>query len=248
VTRTAPASDEGAPRQRLLIPAYFYPAGSEWQEMCDALEDARTEAVIVMNPGDGPGAAADWKYADAVAYCRARGQTVIGYVDTGYGERALSLVTADIDRFFELYPIDGIFVDQVSNDSRRKITGYYRRLYRSIKERRPDALVIGNPGVPAVTRWQVRSTPIADVLVVFEGTAHQYVNWRPPRWVTARNAGAFAHLVYGSEGAATTASICAAAGEKHAGWIYVTRGDGPNPWGLPPEAALIDSPGLARRS
>jgi Spherulation-specific family 4 len=240
-------SDEGAPGRRLLIPAYFYPGGSEWQEMCDALEGARAEAVIVMNPGDGPGAAADWKYADAVAYCHAKGQTVIGYVDTAYGARAFSLVTTDIDRFFELYALDGIFVDQVSNDSRRRITGYYRRLYRYIKERWPDALVVGNPGVPAVTRWQVRSTPIADVLVVFEGSAQEYAHWRPPRWVSARDAAAFAHLVYGSEGAAMTASICAAAGERHAGWIYVTRGDGANPWGLPPETALIDCPALARR-
>ena len=234
--------------QRLLIPAYFYPRGTQWRKMCDALDERGIEAVIVMNPASGPGVAADPAYRSVLDDCRSRHQTVIGYVDTDYRRRKPSLVRADIERFYELYPgIEGIFLDQVSNEPARSVKSHYRKLYRSIKERRPGALVVANPGVPALTPWQVRGGGIADVLCVCEMPAAEYAAWAPPAWVTERDASGFAHLVYGTAGAGETASVCVASAGRNAGWIYATPGVMPNPWDRPPVPEMYAWPGLGRR-
>jgi hypothetical protein len=244
-TPSAP-SDTG---QRLLIPAYFYPFGTIWQEMADALVAEGIRAVIVANPANGPGPERDWMYGDAIEYCRAKGHTVLGYVDTNHRLRKLSDVKADVAEFYRLYPaIEGIFLDQVSNEPARQVKRYYRNLYRSIKDVRPDALVVGNPGVPALTRWPVRGGGIADVLCVFEGAAADYMDWDPPRWVRSKEPGGFAHLVYATDGAEMTAAVAAASQAKHAGWIFVTQGLVPHPWGLPPERAMYAHPCLERRA
>jgi hypothetical protein len=243
---------DDAPRagnQRLLIPAYFYPAGLEWQEMCDALDTSGVTAVIIMDPADGPGNAVDLNYHSALDYCHSKRQTVIGYVYTEYRKRSLSEVKADIDRFFRLYPaIDGIFIDQISNDTAPAVKGYYRKLYDHVKAKAPTALVVGNPGAAATTPWQVENPIVADVLVVFEGPAAEYRKWRPPDWVPSRPSETFGHLVYKSRNRAMTEAICAASLEKHAGWIYVTRGVMDNPWDIPPAPAMYACPSLQRRS
>jgi Spherulation-specific family 4 len=244
-----PARNGLATGQRLLIPAYFYPSGSQWQEMCDALDDRGIEAVIVMNPASGPGTVADSTYAAVLDYCLSKRQQVIGYIDTDYRERNLALVKAEVEQFYALYPgIAGVFLDQVSNEPRRAVKTYYRKLYRHIKDTRPDALVVGNPGVPALTPWQVRGGGIADILCVFEMPAAEYADWSPPNWVASRDAATFAQLVYGTGDANDTASVCAATVEKNAGWIYVTQGLMPNPWAAPPEPAMYDHAGLERRA
>lgn len=235
--------------QRLLIPAYFYPGGSEWQEMCDALHSSGAAAVIIMDPADGPGKAVDPNYRSALDYCHSKRQTVIGYVFTEYRTRSLSAVRTDIDRFYRLYPdIDGIFVDQMSNDTAPAIKTYYRKLYDHVKAKSSTALVVGNPGAAAITPWQVEDPVVADVLVVFEGPAAEYKNWSPPDWMFSRPAGIFGHLVYKSRSRATTKALCAASQGKHAGWIYVTRGVMDNPWDVPPEPAMYACPSLQRRS
>ena len=235
--------------QRLLVPAYFYPFGTLWQEMADTLAAHGLEAVIVANPANGPGTERDWMYGDAIEYCRAKGHTVLGYVDTNHRLRKLSDVKADVAEFYRLYPaIEGIFLDQVSNEPARPVKRHYRDLYRWIKSARPDSLVVGNPGVPALTRWPVRGSGIADVLCVFEGAAADYLDWDPPRWVRSRDPGAFAHLVYASEDAEMTAAVAAASRARHAGWIFVTQGLVPHPWGLPPDAGMYGHPGLERRA
>jgi hypothetical protein len=216
--------------------------------MCDALDAGGIEAVIIMDPADGPGRAVDANYRSALDYCRSKRQTVIGYAYTQYRKRPLSAVKADIDRFFRLYPeIAGIFVDQISNDAAPAVKAYYRKLYDHVKATSPTALVVGNPGAAATTPWQVEDPVVADVLVIFEGPAAEYRKWSPPDWVRARPAELFGHLVYKSRSRATTGAICAASQGKHAGWVYVTRGVMDNPWDVPPEPAMYACPSLQRR-
>jgi Spherulation-specific family 4 len=233
--------------QRLLIPAYFYPFGSEWQEMCDALVASRVSAVIIMNPDNGPGKAIDPTYRKVLGHCDAAQQTVIGYVYTSYRRRSLTTVKRDVDRFFRLYPqIAGIFVDEISNETGRAGRTYYRKLYTYIKERRPHALVVGNPGSPATTPWQMEEPAVADVLVIFEGPAEQYRSWAPPGWAVSDRAERYCHLIYASANPAMTKRICAASQKKGAGWVYVTQGVMDNPWDVPPEPAMYRAPSLQR--
>ena len=234
--------------QRLLVPAYFYPGGTQWLEMSDALEQSGAEAVLIMNPASGPGTFADPNYVEALARCSSKGQTVIGYVTTSYRKRTLPSVKAEIDEFFRLYPgLGGIFVDEMSNETAPSIKRYYRRLYKHVKAISPDALVVANPGVPALTPWQVTRVIVADVLVVYEGPAEEYRTWEPPDWITSRDASRFAQLVYKTTDPAMTTAVCAESVDKNAGWIFVTEGVMPNPWNVPPDAAMYECPSLARR-
>jgi hypothetical protein len=212
--------------------------------------------VLVMNPNSGPGAAVDEQYRAAMTGCQSRRQSVIGYVSTQHGLRPAGQVRADVDRYFTFYPgIRGIFFDEMSNDDDTR--AYYRSLYTHVKGRSAAARVVGNPGIPASSPWQVTPPVVADVLVVFEGPylrkagddphLAQYEDWSPPAWVSTRPSGLFAHLVYESPDAATTLTICAASfQQKNAGWIYVTRDGRPNPWDAPPDKTMLGSPTLER--
>jgi hypothetical protein len=140
----------------------------------------------------------------------------------------------------------------MSNDDDHR--DLYRELYLYVKGKASTAQVVGNPGTPAHTPWQVE-TKVADVLVVFEGpfagkklSDHSYRDWDPPSWVASGPRSLFAHLVYRSPDPATTRAICIESWRnRNAGWIYVTQDTLPNPWNTPPDAALISSPTLHRR-
>ena len=133
--------------QRQLVPAYFHPWDGSWALMCDAMTAHGSAHVAVMNPNSGPGTTVDQHYGEAVAFCQRQGQKVIGYVHTSYGRRTLTAVKNDINRYYSFYPaIDGIFLDEMSND--RTTERYYQKLYRYVKSKSARNLVVGNPGPP----------------------------------------------------------------------------------------------------
>lgn len=252
-------------RLNVLIPAYFYPDGNNWQQMCNAyrpheISFLRRSAVAIMNPASGPGSAPDPNYVKALEYC-ARvspmvmqaggapvGVPVVGYVATTYGARPIELVKADIDRYYRWYSVRGIFLDEMSNDAASK--AYYRQLYAHIKAKADPwlaqprgTLVVGNPGAAATTAWQVTAPVVADVLVTFEGSGESYLRWTPPLWMTQAGsapASAFAHLVHDATGATTQApAICAAAKQRKVGWVDVTMDRLPNPWDTMPDSRQL---------
>jgi hypothetical protein len=254
--------------QRLLIPAYFRPTGTRWQDTCNAINNHLVTAVLVMNPDNGPGTALHDMYSNylsAMDVCQGRRQTVIGYVPTDYGEGNIPLESAKahINTYYDLFPrVRGIFLDEMSNKPERK--PYYRELYAHVKAKSSTALVVGNAGIPATRggplndgAWQVTAPIVADVIVVFEGPYErtstdpadraQYKDWFPPNWVSSRPSSTFAHIIYESPNATTTREICIASQQKNAGWIYVTEDRRPNPWDSPPDETLIGSPTLAHR-
>jgi hypothetical protein len=221
----------GIGNQHQLVPAYFYPdwwnTPNNWTRMCDAMNRSGGPSTAVMNPNSGPGAAANPDYAGAIAGCHARGQRVIGYVHTSYGARALATVASEIDAFYAFYPgIDGIFLDEMSTDPARR--SYYSSLYRYVRTKPGPHAVVGNPGTAAASAWQ-RTTPVADAVIVFEGTAAAYAGWSPPSWVRSRPASSIANLVY-STPAAAMGQVCAGSKAKNAGYMYVTDDVLPNPW------------------
>lgn len=222
----------GTNNQHQLVPAYFYPdwwnTPNNWTRMCDAMNRTRGASTAIMNPASGPGAAANSDYAQAIAGCHTRGQHVIGYVHTSYGARALAIVRSEIDAYFAFYPgIDGIFLDEMSNDSATR--AYYRSLYQYIRGKPGPHEVIGNPGAAAASAWQL-TTPVADTVVVFEGTAAAYVSWSPPSWVRSRVASTISNLVYATSDETTMRQACSSSKAKNAGYMYVTDDVLPNPW------------------
>jgi hypothetical protein len=225
----AVTSDE----QRALVPAYFYPdhwsTPNPWHSMCDELGQDGPGSIAVMNPYNGPDKTRNPDYQQVLTHCQAAGQKVIGYVHTSYGRRSARAVRADIDAYYRYYPtIDGIFLDEMSNSAATQ--PYYSGLYRHVKGRSTTRdIVVGNPGAAATTSWQL-DTPVADTVVVFEGSASTFATWSPPQWTMAQPASKVAHLVHASPDAASMAAGCARSQQLNGGYAYVTDDQLPNPW------------------
>lgn len=224
--------------QRALVPAYFYPdwwnAGNAWYRMCDGMSAAGGTPIAVMNPASGPGTAANADYQKVIAYCHGRGRSVVGYVHTSYGARPLAAVEAEIDATYAFYPAtDGIFLDEMSTDPSTR--AYYAALYAYVKAKPGLHDVVGNPGTAAATSWQL-DAPVADQVIVFEGTAATFSRWTPPRWATTRPS-QVVHLVYATPGPIAIMAACARSKALGGGLSYVTDDTLPNPWDTLPAPA-----------
>jgi hypothetical protein len=231
----APARAQGTwdtSNQHQMVPAYLYPdwwnAGNGWYRICDAMNVSGGPSTAIMNPASGPGTAANADYQRVIDYCHARGQRVIAYVHSSYGGRALADVMADVDASYRFYPaIDGIFVDEMSNDP--ATLAYYQLLRAHVQAKPGPHLVVGNPGIDAETGWQLDRWAV-DELVIFEGTAESYMRWSPPAWAFAHPASRLSNLVHAAGDATTLAQVCARSKSQNAGYMYVTDDILPNPW------------------
>jgi hypothetical protein len=228
----------GTNNQHQLVPAYTYPdwwnTPNNWYRMCDAMNVSGGPSTAVMNPASGPGAAANPDYQRVLDHCHAHGQRIVGYVHTSYGARPAADVIAEVDATYRFYPaIDGIFLDEMSTS--QTTAPYYRNLYAYIKSKPGARDVVGNPGTAASSGWQL-DTPVADEVVIFEGTAAQYQQWSPPGWSMRRVASQISHLVYGASTANAMRQVCSRSKTRNAGYMYVTDDVLPNPWDTLPAA------------
>src|SRR6266487_1061524 len=225
----------------VLVPAYFYPAqGSAWDSLNLAAQ--RIPLIAIMNPNNGPSTSPNAEYRQAIGALRNAGGQVIGYVYSSYTARVISEVKADIDRYDSFYTIDGIFVDEMTNDSDAIHVAYYEELYHYIKNKRPSYLVVGNPGINTSANYLLR--PAADALVTFESSSG-YAQYVPDPWTQTGPAIAFSHLCYAVAAAATMTNYVQLALTRNAGYIYVTDDSGSNPWdSLPaywdPEVGFVE--------
>jgi hypothetical protein len=204
----ANGGSSGASAHRALVPAYLPAARLE-----KLAARSVNGSVMILNPSNGPGAAADPAYAHAVATAHSAGWKVIGYVPTSYGGRAAADVQADADRYAAWYRVDGIFLDEAAHDGAH--LPYYRSLRAGIR-----GLLVINPGVPPDPGYR----DAADVIVTYEGLyAGASAHANPPRWLPARRA---AQLVYGASEAGARKLVAA----HRTGYLYVTSGALPDPW------------------
>jgi hypothetical protein len=231
----------------VLVPAYFAATGTPnpWDTMCGAMGQAGPGSVAILNPDNGPGHKANPDYAAAISYCHLEGQRVIGYVYTRSAKRSLAKVEADIDKYFTYYPtIDGIFVDNMADVPTAKakapcsgckltVASYYSDLYAYVHDKGSGLEVIGNPGDAAATSWQL-TNPVADAVVIFEGSSTTYQNFKPPSWAQQVPTDEIANIVYAAP-SSSLASDCALATADGAGLVYVTNlALKPNPYAALP--------------
>lgn len=221
--------------QRTLWPGYVYPGvwdpATAWLAWAGYAQHGfdGSGSVAVMNPASGPGTAAVPDWTAAVNHARNLGHRVVGYTHTTYGGRPVADVMAEVDAYYAWYGVDGVFVDEMSNDP--AVKGYYQGLYAYVGTKPGGRLVVGNPGAAAVSDWQVKAPRSADLLVVHEDTAAHYLTWTPPAWVTGSTypAATFAHLVH-TCAAGDLAAVVARSRVLRAGYRYVTGDVPPNPY------------------
>jgi len=224
-TIIATALGASAAPMGILVPSYFDPPGGYWPELNYAAP--RVPLVAIMNPNNGPAATQDPDYVAAVNSLRTAGGRVIGYVYTSYAARDTNLVKADIDRYFSFYSVDGIFLDEMTNDANTNHVNYYAGLYQYIHQEGTNLVVVGNPGIN--TQEAYLTQPTADVLVTFEdGTGYPMLV--VDGWVTNHLARQFSHLPYNAPSATTMTNYVTLAAGRNVGWIYVTDDNLPNPW------------------
>lgn len=232
--------------QTIAIPSYFYPdsgsAGSLWDRTDDG---APAVSLAVVNPASGPGETMDPAYAAQVEKSQAAGLTVLGYVSTAYAgttnpDRTVEAVEADVDKFYEWYGVDGIFLDEASTDCQYadSPTSYYNELNQHVKAKGGEAVVAINPGVQTNECYM----SVSDIVVNFEGSHEKYASsYSAPDWVKGHDPGHFWHLVYDSPDATTMKQDVTMSKERNAGLIYVTPDVLPNPWDTLPSVPYFEA-------
>jgi hypothetical protein len=238
---SAPKPIRRPPRLRLLVPAYFYPAGNglrEWERLIAAA--AQVPIIAIANPATGPGEKVDPNY-QAVLERAARGKVVlIGYVNTDYARRPRADVEQDIARWVRLYPrIKGIFFDLQPSSAEH--VGYYQALRRFVRARIPRALVATNPGTLSAPEYVARAA--TDLVCLFENK-EGFPQFKMPPWTRRYPAERFCILAYAVSETETMRRYVTSAREQGAGTIYVTDATGENPWDRLPrywndEVALV---------
>ncbi|WP_432135299.1 MULTISPECIES: spherulation-specific family 4 protein [unclassified Streptomyces] len=206
----------------VLVPLYVHPAEdpAAWHRL---IRSAAATYAVVLNPGNGPGAAPDPAFAAAAAALREAGARLLGYVDSDYGLRPRAAVLDDLRRHQEWYGVQGCFLDRVS--AAPAGLPACRGLVRGLR-RQGAATVVLNPGVHPAPGY----LRLADLTVTFEGHWSVYVSgFSRPEWVTRQPAGRLCHLVYGVPGALVPLAVRTAR-ERGAAVCCPVTGELPNPW------------------
>src|SRR5690348_16649956 len=98
----------------LLVPAYVPPPGN-WEVLLGAGRKLGRGLITVANPDSGPGELRQQAYVGVIEALHNRCAPVVGYVHDSNGLRTVDSVIEDIDRWFRLYNVDGIFIDEISD-------------------------------------------------------------------------------------------------------------------------------------
>jgi serine/threonine protein kinase len=226
-----PPVADGTPRMKVLVPAYFYPAGESlpwWDHILDSATPAAT--VVIANPDSGPGKLRNPDYAKVLERARLKGITVIGYVSTKYATRSLPEVKAEVDRWTNFYPdIQGIFFDEQASSAVHVL--HYKQLYEYVRNERHLSLVVTNPGTECAEEYFKLST--ADVTCMVEAPK-DFNAYHRPAWASCYPADRFAALLCKIDTAERMKQAILKMRADGIGFCFVTDADEPNPWGRLP--------------
>jgi len=209
---------------RLVVPAYYAP-GADWQRIIAASDAV---GMIIFNPSNGPGTAKDPAYVTAIAQARAAGIFVLGYVATDYGQRPEADINSDVNGYYDLYQLSGIyFAEGPMVSGCDTLEAEYRRLTALALSRDSNAyLAIG-------TRFCPTYITFSDLMVEFAEDWTTYQSYTVPSWMPANSPERFCQFINSVPPAEASHALSMAVGYG-AGWVFATDGTQPNPWGALP--------------
>ena len=244
-TLSAASGASGATSQRgVLIDAPLYSeTAAGWSTVLLASPAIDT---IVFNPSSGPGDAPQPFYLSLVASAQATGLRVLGYVPTSWANGAVSVAEAEawVKEYYAWYRVDGIAFDQVSDTCSSGPIGYYTDLYNFVKQQTGADIVVLNPGT-AVGECYAK---VSDVLVTFEGTYADYLQYQPPSWVRSYPGSHFLNIILDTPAKEMKNAVNLAV-ERNSDRVYITDkgANGGDPYASLPsyfglEASYVSSP------
>ena len=186
--------------------------------------------LVVANPTGGPGPEYNATYGSALRSLQEAGITVLGYVPTGWGDRSIAAVESDVLTFHNWYGIDGIYLDQMYNlefsGNGAFMPQYYSTLSDYVRSLGMSE-VFGNSGADVPYYFVGTVSTIGD----FEN-AHLPLLSALGGWhidVPKTNFAFFAYNV------SSVDPYYVAAVSNYVGYLYITNGERPFPYGgLPP--------------
>ena len=170
----------------VLLPLYIYPgpSASAWTDVTATISAyPEVQWQVIVNPNSGPGTTGyptDAAYITGISNLNSYGNVqTLGYVDTAYGQRAYSSVTADINAYakWASYPsanisIAGIFFDDVNSTASDTVNEYMDKAaqYAYANLQAHATSVIFNPGALAPTKL----FEYCDTIVEYENAFSSY--------------------------------------------------------------------------
>lgn len=221
----------------ILVPAYVYPSTGAWKSLLDAGNAMMLGGLIVVaNPDNGPGISADSDYVSSIGALRDICTIVVGYVHDCYNNTGTTTncprptdIADDIDRWFSIYEIDGIFIDEVLGSDIPRATS----LVAAVRAHSNDAIVVLNPGSIPPREFMEATDPA--IVVIQEQKFAAYETWPPDGWVKDRAAGdvsigahRLAIIAHTQTTATDVDNLIEVAGQYAIGWIYGQHAVGPN--------------------
>lgn len=217
-----------------IVPLYSDPTSSAWSALIAAKGNHPSVPVVaIVNENNGPGTTVVPKYTTGIANLQNAGITVIGYVWTNYGARALADVENDIALWKSLYPsVTGIFFDGMAYQD-TSFVSYYQAL-DSYARSKGFTYTVGNPGADTLPQY----VGTVNTILVYESPG---LPGSLPSWHASYAPSNFGIIPY--EVASPDQSFISTA-RQTIGFIYMTNdGADGNPWdSLPPymDALLAD--------
>lgn len=249
----------------VIIPFYFYPTdvynsvGTNTVVLAtvDVIKKYRqVPTIVVLNPQSGAGAATDGNYVVAAKMFKAAGACVVGYIASNYSGtitpfRTEAQVKAEIDKWATLYataPIDGIFIDEMSNTSNASQVALYRR-YKDYCYSKGYYPVIGNPGANCAPDY-FQNGGAVDIVLVHENSTDPDEN-AMKGFSSVNHPIADSHYEYPTSmrGILWYAKSSVNSGQirrfkQYVDWIYCTNDTFPtladNPWDNIPSATYLE--------
>ncbi|KAL3443105.1 Spherulation-specific family 4 [Aspergillus insuetus] len=177
--------DDGGKPSSVIFPLYIYPeTNSTWGPLYEAiLTHPDLHFLVVVNPQSGPGSTSspDEAYQTALHQLSTYPNVQkVGYVRTGYAERNISDVLADVATYggweaqSSAFAMEGIFFDESPHQYAAETVDYLERINLAVKNvtgLTGERTVIHNPGTIPDSRLAVPNT---DITVVFEQSYDHY--------------------------------------------------------------------------
>ena len=191
-------------RNGMLVPLYNYPnPTTAWDNVISLKRQHPSVPVyVIADASSGMGTTADANYQSIVIKSRAAGIKVLMYVASNYAATPLATVKGYIQNQVTFYgPIDGIFIDQMSNVAGNE--AYFSSL-TSYSHNLGAPFVVGNPGVDPLQSF----VGTVDNIVTSENTTYpalatisssKYTNAGPNAWSVIANATVFNSITEGEE-------------------------------------------------